>query len=538
MNPAPNEESQARQDVIRVLALAALLFLVQLGARDLWNPNEPAYGRAVAEMSERGDWLIPTVNGVVFAEKPILYFWMARATGVVGGVNELTLRLPSAFSGLIGVMLVYLLVYPYAGRERARISAFLFATLFVVFWSARSVQMDLLVTVTTLGAVLAATRVLDHGADPVRGWSLAGLAAGLGMLAKGPVGLICPGLVVFGYLLVGRRLRELRWNHLALAAAVCLLVAAPWFAMLAIRGEWAILHEVLFRQNVSRFVAPWDHQEPWWYFAKYLWIDMAPWAVLLPLAAGLGGRDEGERSLDRLAWVWIASIVFFFSLSASKRSPYILPVAPAVAALAAAPIERLISGTLDRVRRRAMTGLLAVGGGLFLALGIYLLGRGVEDYPALETAGRGLAVLSGVGGAATIAGLLFGRRWPVAAPAALVATVISVYLLAATWVLPAANAYKSARPFCTKVQALVGEDDPLRSYGFWMWRASYAYYTDRAIENIDSSAELRLFWNRDEQVFLLVERGKLKQVREVLGSSDPLIGERIGSNEIYLFTNR
>ena len=538
MSLASTESSQARQDVVRLLALAALLFLVQLGARDLWNPNEPVYGRAVAEMSERGDWLIPTVNGLVFAEKPILYFWMARVTGALGGVNEFTLRLPSALSGLVGVLLIYLLVYPYAGRDRARISAFLFATFYIVFWSARSVQMDLLVTVTTLGAVVAATRVLDHGADPLRGWSIAGLAAGLGVLAKGPVGVICPGLIVFGYLLASRRLRELRWKHLALAAGACLLVAAPWFALLAIRGEWAVLHEVLVRQNLSRFLAPWDHQEPWWYFVKYLWIDMAPWAFLLPLAAGLAGRDSGERRLDRLGWVWIASIVLFFSLSASKRSPYILPVAPAVAALAAVPVERFISGTMDRVRRGAVTAMLAVAGGSFVALAIYLLARVVDAYPAIETAGRSLAVLAAVGGVTMLAGVLLRRRWPMAAPAALVATVISVYLLAAIWALPAANAYKSSRPFCSKLQALVGPDDPLRSYGFWRWRASYAYYTDRSIENIDSPVELRGFWSRDEQVYLLVERGMLEEVREVLGEPNQLLGEPVGSNEIYLFTNR
>jgi len=523
---------------MRLLALAALLFVVQLGARDLWNPNEPVYGRAVAEMSERGEWMIPTVNGVVFAEKPILYFWMARAAGAVGGVSEFTLRLPSALSGLVGVWLMYLLVYPYAGRDRARIATFLFATLYIVFWSARTVQMDLLVTVTTLGAVVAATRVLDHGADAARGWSIVGLAVGIGVLAKGPVGVICPGLILLGYLLVSRRLRELRFGHLALAASVCLLVAGPWFALLAIRGDWAVLHEVLFRQNVSRFVAPWDHQEPWWYFVKYLWIDMAPWAFLLPLAAGLAARDTGERRLDRLAWIWIASIVVFFSLSASKRSPYILPVAPAVAALAAAPVERLISGTLDRARRRAMTVMLAVAGGLFLALAIYSLGGVVDAYPALEAAGQGLAVLAGVGGVTILLGLLLRRRWPMAGPAALVATVISVYLLAAIWALPAANAYKSARPFCSKLQALVGVGTPLRSYGFWNWRASYSYYTNRSIENIDSPAGLRRFWSRDDQVFLLVERGKLDEVRELLDEADPLISDRVGSNEIFLFTNR
>ena len=72
-----------RRDLVVVGLAAAILFLTALGARDLWNPNEPTYGRGVAEMAESGTWLMPTVNGLVFAEKPILYFWMARAASVL-----------------------------------------------------------------------------------------------------------------------------------------------------------------------------------------------------------------------------------------------------------------------------------------------------------------------------------------------------------------------------------------------------------------------------------------------------------------------
>jgi len=524
---------------MRLAAGAALLFLILLGARDLWNPNEPLYGRAVVEMAARGDWVVPTVNGEVFDEKPILYFWLALAAShLLGGVNELTLRIPSALAGLIGVGLVYLLVHPYAGRLRARLAASLFATIYTIFWSARAVQMDLLVAVCTLGAVLAVTRAVDHGAPARVGWSLAGLAAGLGFLAKGPVGLICPGLVVLSYLAATRRLDELKIRNLALGGLVCSAVALPWFLVLAARGEWSFLHEVLVRQNATRFVAPWDHAEPWWYFLKYFWIDMAPWSLLVPLALALPRRDHAERRLDSLAWVWIASIVLFFSLSASKRSPYILPIAPAVAALAAAPVERLVLGTLDLWRRRAVVFLLAAIGLTFVAGGVYLKLEVIGDHPDVGAAGPAVGMLLVGGGAAVLTCLVVRRRWPMAAPAALFAAIVSLYLVAAVWVLPATNAYKSARPFCQKLNAIVADDLPLRSYRFWKWRASYVYYADRPIERIVTSRELERYWGQDRQVYLLVERGMIEEVRSVVGEVEPVIADEIGSNAVYLFTNR
>jgi len=55
-------------------------------------------------------------------------------------------------------------------------------------------------------------------------------------------------------------------------------------------------------------------------------------------------RSEGERRLALLSWLWIATIVVFFSLSRSKRSPYILPIAPAIALMAGEVALAFVSG--------------------------------------------------------------------------------------------------------------------------------------------------------------------------------------------------
>ncbi|MEM8932241.1 MAG: glycosyltransferase family 39 protein, partial [Acidobacteriota bacterium] len=331
----PVEHSPRAQD-LTILALAAgLLFFLGLGQRDLWNPNEPIYGRAVAEMEQGGEWLVPTVNDQVFAEKPILYFWSARVTAkLLGGVDELSLRVPAAVAGVASVVLTFLWVLPYVGRRRAFTTAALFATLYQVFWASRSVQMDIFVLASTLGVLVPLTRLLDFDLSPRRAWIYAGLAAGLGFTAKGPVTLILPGLVIAAYAVSTRRLGRLLGPPALWGGAIALVVSLPWYLALWLRGESAFLYEVLIRQNFMRFVDAWDHQQPWWYFLEYLWIDYAPWSWLLPAAALTVARSREEGRLQRQSWIWIAGIVFFFSLSESKRAPYILPIAPAVAALA------------------------------------------------------------------------------------------------------------------------------------------------------------------------------------------------------------
>jgi 4-amino-4-deoxy-L-arabinose transferase-like glycosyltransferase len=536
--PPPGRRA-LRRDLLWLAVGAAVLYTMLLGARDLWNPNEPLYGRAVVEMAERGDWLVPTVNGEVFDEKPILYYWLALAAAkLFGGVNEFTVRLPSALIGVACVVMVYLLVYPYSGRRRAQLAALAFSTIFVIFWSARSIQMDLLLGACTLGAILAATRVLDHGLRPSLGWPLVGAAVGLGFLTKGPVGIICPGIVVFLYSVSSRRLGRVLYPGMLLAAPPALIVASPWYVALWAMGKTEFLYEMLIRQNFTRFVEPWDHAQPWWYFARYFWIDMAPWAFFVPLAAALPERDDGERRLDRLCWLWILGLVFFFSLSASKRSAYILPIAPAVAVLAAAVGERALEGRLGRLRSGAVLAILGLLAVVFLGAGAYAGLGALDDYPALRLEGRALALLFVAGGAAILLGLLQWRRSPAVALTALFAFVFSLYLMAATWVLPATDIYKSARTFGSEINAIVGPDEPLHTYRSWKWRASYVYYADRIIPHIDTAEALREYWARPDRVYLVVEDRREGEVQELLGPIEPIADRAVGGKHAYLFSNR
>ncbi len=518
-----------------LVVAAAGLYLFFLGGRDLWNPNEPLYGQVVVEMAQRGDWLVPTVNGEVFDEKPILYFWLALVASKLGGVNAWTLRLPSALAAVVGVLLTWSLVRPYAGRLRAELAGALFGTMYIVFWSARQVQMDLLLAVCVLGVVVSASRVIDHGLSPWRGWSLAGLAAGLAVLAKGPVGLIAPGLTLVLYTAATRRLSVWRHPAILLGAGVCVAVVLPWFVMLWVRGDAGLLTELLYRQNVTRFLAPWDHDKPWWYFFREFWIDMAPWSWFTPLALFLPGRDDDERRMDRLAWIWILGLLVFFSLGSSKRSPYLLPLAPAVAVLVSGVGQRWFEGRLGAGRSRALLVLHGAFGAIFAAGAAYCWLRVFPAYPAIATSVAATALLLAVGGVCLLAAVGLRSR---AVATLLLGTVVALYVLAAGSVLPAADAYKSWRPFGEAVRVRVAPDRPLHAYRIWKWRAAYTYYSGRRIARLESKQELEAYWSRDDEVFLIVERGMLPEARSVLGDTKPLEATPLGSNFAYLFSNK
>ncbi|MCZ6508755.1 MAG: glycosyltransferase family 39 protein [Acidobacteria bacterium] len=500
-------KAQSKRDLLGLVLAAGFLFFFGLGERDLWRPNEPIYGRAVAEMAASGDWMKPTVNGEVFSEKPILYFWAALTTSkLLGGVSELSLRVPSAIAGVASVVLTYLWVLPYGGRRRAIFTAALFATMYQVFWAARSVQMDVLVLASTLGVVVPLARLIDADARPARAWIAAGLAGGLGFIAKGPVALIVPALVVIGYAMWRRRLHSLLHPVALAGLLVAFVVATPWYVLLWLAGETTLLHELLFRQNVARFLDAWDHEQPWWYYLEYFWIDFAPWSWLVPAALlSVSASSEGRR-LDRFCWIWIGVVVVFFSLSDSKRSPYILPIAPAVACLSAGVLERYIGRSTGRPARLMVGFALSALGLVLVAAGAAGLSRWSEVPSDLTPIATVLVVLVVSTGALVMVGVALARRFPSMAPAALLAGLTVSYLVTAGWALTAADRWKSVRGFALEMnQTIAANEGAVVSYGFRRWRSMYSFYADRSISNLKEGPDLVEFCRDWSAPYLLVE---------------------------------
>jgi len=262
---------------------------------------------------------------------------------------------------------------------------------------------------------------------------------------------------------------------------------------------------------------------------------MAPWALLLPLAVGIGRRDSTDRRLSCVSWVWLIGTIVFFSLSASKRSAYLMPVAPAVALLSAAVVERLYLNTLDPTRRRIVLGLLVLAS--LTLLGAGWAGLGLRDrYP--DHAGP-LLVASAVtiAGALAILGSLSVRDRERRAPLCFLAVLVVMELGLAGWLMPYANGFKSARGFAAATAAVVG-DDRISGYRLWVWRADYPYYLGRRIGRVETPEEAGRSWAAERRSCMIVEEWNRKEFLEAVGPALPVHGHDIGSKHVELYCNR
>src|SRR5262249_8085493 len=136
---------------------------------------------------------------------------------------------------------------------------------------------------------------------------------------------------------------------------------------------------MVFRENLQRFFAPHNHRGPVYLYAYVIFALAAPWSLLLPAALVQAHRagNSGRRFMLVFFWATFA----FFTLAASRRSYYLLPILPAVALLIAHLLS-LRRGELIRPARalRPRRGGFGVG---VLAV----VGRGVLHlvvYPAIE----------------------------------------------------------------------------------------------------------------------------------------------------------
>src|SRR6476661_7086670 len=77
-------------------ACALLLFFGGLGAFPLLEPDEGRYAEIPREMLALRDFVTPRLNGVLYFEKPPLYYWL-NAAALSALRPEVACRLASAF---------------------------------------------------------------------------------------------------------------------------------------------------------------------------------------------------------------------------------------------------------------------------------------------------------------------------------------------------------------------------------------------------------------------------------------------------------
>ena len=346
-----------------LLALVLALLAFRLGAVPLLGPDEPRYTRVAVEMHRAGEWVRPTLQGDPWLEKTPLFYWLGGGAFSVLGETEAAARVPSVLAALLLVGATALFGARLYGSAAGLHAGFVAGTSLLPFAYARAASMDMLLAATVTVAIgLLALRVL--GIAGRLAIVAAAAAAGLATLAKGPLGLLLPILVVGGYVVATREWRRLRELFAPLSIAAFVVVSAPWYvAILSDQGRH-FLNVFVLDHNVQRFTSTvHNHPGPFWYYVPVLLAGLFPWSGLaVPAFFRLAPR--ASRS-DLFVLLWLGLPLVFFSLAGSKLPGYILPCVPPLAILMGRAADRLITG--PATPERMLAGRIVALVGLVLA---------------------------------------------------------------------------------------------------------------------------------------------------------------------------
>ena len=400
--------------VLSLVVLSALTLFLGLGRQAITDSDEGFYAEAAREMVESGDWITPHFNYEDRWQKPVLYYWLTSATYLLTGPTESAARWWSALSGLGLVLLTWAAARrlptgptgPGLRDEAAWLAGAIAATCFGCFAMARLALPDLplalLITLTIWTAL-------------EQRWVLAGAAAGLGFLMKGPVALAVPALVLVP--IWWREHRRLPIPPRALAAALLAfaVIGLPWYGVMTARHGVEYLEGFFVADNLERFATDrFNEPRAFWFYLPILLGGMLPWSVYLvvvPFRSAIAALRR-QRTLTTDEWrllLWAAMPLLFFTISIGKQPRYILPVLPPVAILLARAIARRVreSDPGGRATLAAATWGTAALLGVLAVLLVRARPLFVTVHPWLMSAG--VAVVAAA--AAAFVWLAATRRW-------------------------------------------------------------------------------------------------------------------------------
>ncbi len=356
-------------EVWLLAVVVGAIYLTRLGEPPCGG-EESARGQIAKEMAMHDDWIVPRLQGApIVCYYPPVHNWVIAAVArVVGSLDEVAIRLPSA----LAVLLTALLIYGYSRVFLSRLGAFAaasaFATMGHVLQLGRLGETDALYTL-----FVAASLLVWHWADtrrlpPLAAWCAGYGLAALGMLTKGaqaPVYFV--GGVGMYLLLTGRWREVLRWPQFVGLTLLLVAYAAwiiPYYLRAGAENTWIMFNGHLPGGAWGYASASRVAGVPQWVpvvkhlatFPVEVAACMLPWSILLLAYAGRTFRRSIGPAGDLVRFLLCAIGVALLScwILPGARTRHFVSLYPCFAPLIGLVVDRCssaLAGQVDLWRR-------------------------------------------------------------------------------------------------------------------------------------------------------------------------------------------
>ena len=180
---------------------------------------------------------------------------------------------------------------------------------------------------------------------------------GLATLAKGLLGFMLPGAILFFYILFTREWRMLKDVELLRGIPIFIAVTFPWYAAMLIRHHPGFWNRFFVHDHFKR-LASGVHQVDegsFEHFIRWIGYGLFPWAGFIPaaLARLFASREAHETGSDQaratlMVAIWAVIAFTLFTLSSTKFHHYIFPVIPALGVLIALALDEALDQEIPK----------------------------------------------------------------------------------------------------------------------------------------------------------------------------------------------
>lgn len=493
------------------LVVFAVIYVLFASSSTLWDRDEPRYAQVVMEMIDSGDYLVPTLYGADWIDKPILYYWFTTASVKMLGNTELAMRLaPILFTLLTGLLTYWIALKLTEKRETALWAMIIFFSSMMTMVVATMAIID---GVAIFFVTLALAAYMHSCKFGPRIYKMLIAAVGIGgaMLAKGPIGVLPFGIMFICTFFARSDIKEYKkqFIHTILAFILGCGIFALW-AIPANKASGGVLVDMFFGKHVwQRMTTPMENHGGDSIFLVFLYIPVliftfSPWILFLPSAIK---NIYKKRTVDKFTkyyiFTWAITIFVLFSLVVTKLPHYIWliwpPLAIASATIITAQREDFLKGAIDRFG----LGSLQVTSILFAAA----LTIGVWFFALIE----GVQILSTILGLLIFAGIIYLNKTRIielgqekTAKILLVGWIITFALISAIFI-PQIEKTKVSVAIAQAIKSSTDKDTPIAMYKYA--EPSMIYYAERSFQHLHNDDQAASWLNKTKSGFLVL-RGK------------------------------
>lgn len=358
--------------IVCVVLLSAVVFAAvapTLRWLEFSNSAESLNVATAQEILRTDNWLIPTLQDKVRSTKPPLTAWVTALAISDGTMRDISsadattrahafadlaweVRWPALLAACLTLICIAEIGRLIGGPTCGILSLVACSTclIFLRFcrYSTTDVQLMLWVSAGNMFLLYA----LLNGRVWV-GYIGAGIALGIAMMSKGPVGLIQSILPVAVYAIYHRP-KQLKIVPLLCGVVAFLVVGLSWYGLVAWRDS--SIMEIWWREVTRRGATEGEPDK--WYSYLSLIPYMSPWMVFLAIGGFFAIKTRGQQLLPLVLLLLPLAIM---TLAKDRNERYLLPLIPAAAVVVGVGLVSIAQRGIPAIIHWIILGFIAVG---------------------------------------------------------------------------------------------------------------------------------------------------------------------------------